>query len=161
MMELNVERLVPEQVIPAHKECTKVWVADDGSEFDDRRHCEEYERALSRKNLTQSSGLIVCKALNDMPLFDGGSYDNDSYDYIWIKVLSECGRTDLKKAYPHLENVERIPIGKWCVLEISCYDDCGYWECIEHGFSYVEQILKELNKVDPDVIDKVSKVMYE
>lgn len=151
----NREVIIPERVIPEYKVIKQIWIADDGTEFDDIVKCSEYEQLLYVKRIMDSSpNVVVCLDLNDKIPFDGGEYNTDAYNYVWFKILNESGREELKKAYPGLYQVDQIPVGKWCILESETHGD-AYWSRVTDGLMYIKRILNALNDVDPGVIDKV------
>ena len=85
----NREVIIPERVIPEYKVIKQIWIADDGTEFDDIVKCSEYEQLLYVKRIMDSSpNVVVCLDLNDKIPFDGGEYNTDAYNYVWFKILN-------------------------------------------------------------------------
>ena len=150
------EITIPERVIPAYKANKQVFIAFDGREFEDACACQEHERELFRQSLKESGNILICDDLSGCIPFDGGDYNNEYYDYLWFKLVNESGRDELINAYPGLCGGERIPIGKWCILEAEDDGD-SYWNLMTDGFRYIEKILKKLKDIDPDIIDKIKR----
>lgn len=132
------------RTVMAPKEKT-FWVADDGTAFENKFECEDYELIVYRNRLGDSKDVVECKDADGFAPFDGGEH-YEEHRYRWFKPLNERGIELLNKAFPAdpaaLSNGD---IGKWHCVEYSD-PDCGcWWGELSCSQNYAERLLKLLD----------------
>lgn len=66
---------------------TSVYIADDGTEFENKHKCETYEYDLKTKQLNEQITKLEIKELNDIaPLDTKARYIQDNHNFKWFKV---------------------------------------------------------------------------
>lgn len=116
----------------------QVYIADDGTEFDNCWKCQQYEHEKVHKPLLDN--LITCEELKYYSNFNGEEYP-EHHDYIWYFVRDEKDLEILEKVYP--DTLGRIHIGKWICIETD--DDGSAWaSTIDDGITYATTVLNKL-----------------
>lgn len=125
----------------------KVYIANDGTEFDRYIECVNYEVDVYRKQVDESNDVIECKELLHRNPFGNEEYTT----YRWFKPLNENGIELLNKAFPAergTNNLSNCDIGKWhCAI---CYMDeyeC-YWSALSESRAYANKVLSLLDAID-------------
>ncbi len=116
-------KTVVKEVVKKVVEKKKVFVAEDGKEFDKEWRCREYETDLLRKMAKERNDIEFCDALEgrapNYSEWDSGDCDKD---YYWIKANSKEAVELLNKAYHPIYNDRVFEEGTWMCVEIG-YDD--------------------------------------
>ena len=115
-----------------------VYIADDGTEFDNRWKCQQYEIEKVHKPLLEK--LTQCEELNWYANFDGQEYP-EHHDYRWYFVRDEEDLAILEIVYP--DTLGKIHIGKWVCIETD--EDGSSWaSTVDDGITYATTVLNAL-----------------
>lgn len=117
-----------------------VYVADDGTEFENCWKCQQYEREQLHKPLLDE--LIQCDRLINYANFNGQEYP-EHHDYGWYFIRDMEDLAILENVYPDTVDLNSRYVGKWICLETD--DDCNGWvTTIDEGISYATFVLNKL-----------------
>ena len=120
-----------------------VYIADDGTEFDNKIDCENYEWEKLNKPLLEK--LHRCNDADDMPNVHGG-FVSDYNSYEWYFIRSGEDIDILNKVYN--AGLTGKEIGEWVCVE---HDDmCDAWfTTASDGVEYAKELFTKLGyKVD-------------
>lgn len=121
----------------------RVYVADDGTEFEYEWKCKEYEKELREK---KAENVKHCKHLDGYANFDGMEY-MECNSYRWYKPESEEDIEILNKAFfdygAYSDNIDESYIGEWICIE-ETDDGDAYISTLEQGINYARKILSAL-----------------
>ena len=82
-----------------------VYIADDGTEFDDRQACIDYENTILQTAEDRFMERITnCPELVDFPPFDGGEH-SEFNKYLWIKPDNCVFATTLNESIDYARKV--------------------------------------------------------
>lgn len=113
----------------------EIYIADDGTQFDTKRHCLEYEKEIKmRKKANDAEKLRIYKLNDVIPLIDVETCENRKY--AWYKLESEKDFNTLKEAFEYSKDFT-IPDGYptlYCVESFG-YDNI-YVESLGYGNIY-------------------------
>lgn len=124
-----------EQAVIREKE---VYIADDGTEFDSKWKCEEYEFDTLKKPLLDK--LQRSKELETFANFDGQEYA-EHHDYQWYFIRNEEDVDILNRVYG--EKLDSSYIGKW--INVESNDEGDAWvSTIDDGITYATTVLNKL-----------------
>ncbi len=126
------------------KEIT-VFIAEDGTEFDNMNDCLAYEEEWKNKLLDESPNIIECKEAEDCMPFDGNEY-YENHEYRWFKPLNSEGVNLINRLFDILLNISHI--GKWVCLEF-CDDDI-YTSLLDDSIDYAKRMF-ELFSTDEEL----------
>lgn len=126
----------------------KVYIANDGTEFDRYIECANHEVDLYRKEVDESNNVIECKELLHCNPFEYSAENT----YRWFKPLNETGIELLNKAFPAEQGTNALSncdIGKWhCVkYDMDKYNEC-YWGAFAKIQAYANKVLSLLDAID-------------
>lgn len=125
----------------------RIFIADDGTRFDNERACVDYERALSTEELSK---YILC------------------FDYMGRRITDyNWGRIKYCKVMPGLENMPSNIEDAWSRVIDSEFDECiydyedgwyfldendrwQYWANFENEFHKVKQEIDKLKIMNGD-----------
>ncbi len=78
----------------------EIYIADDGTQFDTKHHCLEYEKKIEMCKKTKDAEKLRIRELDDViPLIDVETYTE--HEYVWYKLESEKDFNILKEAFEH------------------------------------------------------------
>ena len=125
----------------------KVYIANDGTEFDRYIECVHYEIDVYRKQVEVSKDVIECKELLYCKPF---KYSTEN-TYRWFKPLNENGIELLNKAFPaeqETNNLTNYDIGKWHCIKYDAdkYEYC--WNALSNIQIYMNKVLNLLDAID-------------
>lgn len=119
------------------------WVADDGTTFEKKCDCVDYELEVYRKQLGDSKDVIECKKARDCSPFDGGEY-LEGNNYRWFKPLNENGVELLNKAFPSsYAELGDNSIDNWHCVEYTFDNEC-WWSELSCSERYANELLELL-----------------
>ncbi len=118
-----------------------VYIANDGTEFEQEWMCKEYEKAEAIKSL--SCKVKCCESLDGYMPFDGNEYC-EYHSYRWYYVSSQDDVDVINEAFS-LDEAYKITeneIGKWICIE----EDDGYaWvTTLERCLDYVRTVMEKI-----------------
>lgn len=120
-----------------------VYIADDGTEFEDRQACVDYEDTILQAVEDHFMERITnCPELVDFPPFDGGEH-SEFNKYLWIKPDNEEDVCDIVRVYGDGYGVNNRIIGSWTCLEIG--DGYVFATTLNESVDYARKVLKELS----------------
>ena len=124
-----------EQKVIRQKE---VYIADDGTEFESKWLCEEYEFEKLRKPLLDKLQKSV--ELEYFANFDGQEHA-ENHDYQWYFIRNEEDVDVLNRVYG--DKIDNSYIGKW--INVESNDEGDAWiSDIDDGISYATTVLTAL-----------------
>ena len=111
----------------------EIYIADDGTQFDTKRHCLEYEKEIEMCKKAKSAEKLRIRELDDMmPLINVETYEN--HEYVWYKLKNEKDFNTLKEAFEYSKDFT-VPDGYptlYCVESFgydNIYEDDNTWTC--------------------------------
>lgn len=117
-----------------------VYIADDGTEFDNCWKCQQYEIEKVHKPLLDK--LTQCEELKWYTNFDGQEYP-EHHEYRWYFIRDENDISILDKVYSDTIDSYSKYIGKWVCVETD--DEGNAWvSTIDDGINYATTVLKAL-----------------
>lgn len=120
-----------------------LWVADDGTTFEKKCDCVDYELEVYRKQLGDSKDVIECKKARDRSPFDGGEY-LEGNNYRWFKPLNENGVELLNKAFPSsYAKLGDNSVDNWHCVEYTYGNEC-WWSELSYSERYANELLELL-----------------
>ena len=125
----------PEHTVIREKE---VYIADDGTEFDSKWKCEQYEFEMLKKPILDN--LQRCEELDDCPNFDGQEYA-EHHNYRWYFIRNDEDVDILNRVYG--DKIDNSYIGKWISVETNDGGDAWVTE-IGDGIKYATKVLAAL-----------------
>lgn len=115
-----------------------VYIANDGTEFENMQECVDYEREAMDALLEKSGDVIENKDAEDCLPFDGNEW-YENHDYRWFKPLNKKGIDLLYVAFGI--KIHKDYINEWVCLEIS--DDDTYMTDLKSSLEYAENMKKK------------------
>lgn len=104
------------------KEPRSVYIAEDGKRFESKTECEDYERALERKNnfkaLKGKVDAIECIE-NSYPPFGYSYVDDERYEYRWYKPKNQEEVDALNRFFNVDVGNGDEAVGRWVGVEID------------------------------------------
>lgn len=111
----------------------EIYIADDGTQFDTKRHCLEYEKEIEMCKKAKDAEKLRIRELDDViPLIDVEIYENR--EYVWYKLENEKDFNILKEAFEYsivFTVPDCYPI-LYCVESFgydNIYEDDNTWTC--------------------------------
>jgi hypothetical protein len=111
----------------------EIYIADDGTQFDTKRHCLEYEKEIEMCKKAKDAEKLRIRELDDViPLIDVEIYENR--EYVWYKLENEKDFNTLKEAFEYSKDFT-VPDGYptlYCVESFgydNIYEDDNTWTC--------------------------------
>lgn len=118
----------------------QVYIADDGTEFDNCWKCQQYEHEKVYKPLLDN--LITCEELKYYSNFNGEEFP-EHHDYRWYFVRDMDDLAILEKVYPDSVDIDSKYVGQWICIETD--DDGNGWvSTIDDGIKYATTVLTKL-----------------
>lgn len=114
------------------------FIAEDGTEFEQRWDCINYERTQARK---EGEGFLITKPeVEGRRNIDGGEYPEDR-GYYWYFVRNEADAEILNRIFnPDYDDFVNY-IGKWVCVEES--DDSSWISSLDDGIEYAKKLLED------------------
>ena len=135
-----------------------VYIADDGTEFNNKYDCQQYETNEKLDALRNSKNVLVCPSLTGCPFNGLTEYDDSEYKYMWLKALNADGVKEINGIL--IDDIMHDAfIGKWVCLE---YED-GFSEDgifgagvseLEASLKYAMKVYSTIKKFDPEMKEK-------
>lgn len=139
-------------MVPKERE---FFIADDGTAFERKQDCMDYETETYRKQLDTSEDVVECKEARNYPPFDGQDYIED-HEYRWFKPLNEKGIDLLNKAYMAYCELGYDDVGKWvCSENDTC--EC-WWNYLSVSKAYSDKLLGLLEPEEKEKDNTVIEV---
>lgn len=113
------------------KQIVTLYVAEDGTEFENKWQCEDYEKRNGLGNLIANAEKLRIAELDDcLPLSNDGLI-NDNNAFRWYRLENKEDFEAVHKAY-----------GGYCFTEpkdypeVICVETCGYEPYIDDSYCY-------------------------
>lgn len=128
----------------------KVYIANDGTEFDRYIECLNYEVDVYRKQVDESNDVIECKELLHCNPFEYSAENT----YRWFKPLNEKGIKLLNQAFPaysYIGELHSNDIGEWhCIkYDMDKYNEY-YWCALSEIQAYANKVLSLIDAIDKE-----------
>ncbi len=120
------------------------YVADDGTEFEEKSMCRHYEFAACKREVEACTDIVKCREAHQYPPFDGRGHYGD-YDFNWYKPLNKNGLNILAKAYQKPGSFADDMVNKWiCVGDNEGSDVVVYR--LEDSINYANSLLEKIGE---------------
>ena len=100
----------------------KIYIAEDGKEFDTRAACKRYEDNLQEQKVRAEAEKLELKELDIYPLDTDAQYISDAHSFAWYKVNNVEEFETIRKAY----NIDDFGYFK-VYPETICVEYEGVW----------------------------------
>ena len=138
----------------------KVFIAFDGTEFENRDECERYEEEQQCKLIQD---IEQCRAADGFCGFDGNQHNEDNF-YSWFKPKNADEIERLNQCFSGLALITD-DIGQWVGIEFNDSYECCSVSYLDSCISYAMNMLKKfgfdmnINKNEPKALgDQVTKI---
>lgn len=123
------------------------YIADDGTEFADKRSCQQHEQESVEDILRNSPDVIENTEAEGCAPFDGLEY-NEDHSFRWFKPLNMKGIALLNKVFlfEYCE-LNETAINKWIYIETDSWDEAWYGY-LQDSLDYAEKMKKRFENFE-------------
>lgn len=126
-----------------------MYVADDGTEFRDKRSCQQHEQELLEDGLNNSPDVIENTDAEGCAPFDGLDYNGD-HSFRWFKPLNIKGVDLLNKVFSfEYKKLDETVVGKWIYVETDSWDEAWYG-FLQDSLDYAEEMKRRFEDFDEE-----------